>query len=100
MTEHSQSQGHGPSEVELHFKHVNEVETANFKMPETATLVAAWDMAYLKMDIARGEKDTLQTAGGHPKAMASYLGFTLAALKDQKIVEAYNFEIVGPTGGA
>ena len=39
MTEHNQSQAHGPSEVELHFKHVNEVETANFKMPETATLL-------------------------------------------------------------
>lgn len=92
--------GHGDAEVELHFKHVNEVLTANFKMPGSATLQSAWDEAYVKLGVDRDPKDSLQTAGAHPKPLASYLALSLVALKGDKIIDAYNFEIAGPTGGA
>lgn len=89
-----------PKEVQLHFKHIPEAEQASFKMPDTATLQAAWDQAYIQMGIERGANDVLQTAGGKPQSMQPYLSDTLERLKDEKIVSAYNFEIVAATGGA
>lgn len=98
MSEHNSIPG--ARELEVHFKDIPEAEQANFKMPETSTLQTAWDEAYVQMGLTRRPNDVLQTAGGHPKALANYLGFTLKALKDETIVDAYNFEIVAPTGGA
>lgn len=89
-----------PKEVQLHFKDIPEAEQATFKMAETATLQAAWDQAYVEMGIDRGPNDVLQTAGGKPQSMQPYLSYTLQRLKDEKIVNAYNFEIVAATGGA
>lgn len=89
-----------PKEVQLHFKDIPEAEQANFKMPETATLQDAWDQAYVKMGVDRGPNDVLQTAGGKPESMQGYLSYTLQRLKDEKIVSAFNFEIVAATGGA
>ena len=100
MSGETDQNDHGDHEVEVHFKHVNEVEKAKFEMPKSATLAAAWDEAYIKLGIERTDKDTLQTAGDHPKPLANYLSLTLKALKEDKIVEDYRFEIVGPTGGA
>lgn len=92
--------GPKPKEVELRFKDIPEAEQANFKMPETATLQAAWDQAYDEMGLERGANDVLQTAGTAPVSMQPYLSYTLQRLKDEKIVHAYNFEIVAATGGA
>lgn len=89
-----------PKEVQLHFKDIPEAEQANFKMPETATLQAAWDQAYVEMGIERGQNDVLQTAGAKPESMQPYLSYSLQRLKDDKVVNAYNFEIVAATGGA
>jgi hypothetical protein len=87
-------------EVEVHFRDIPEAEKTHFKMADASTLQAAWDEAYVQMEITKGQNDVLQTADDKPKAMANYLGLTLKALKDQKIVENYNFEIVAGTGGA
>lgn len=89
-----------PDLQQLHFKHIPEAEQANFKMAKSTSLQAAWDQAYVEMGIARGANDVLQTAGGKPKSLQSYLGYTLAQLKDERIITAYNFEIVAATGGA
>lgn len=99
MTDNHDKDG-GDGKVQVHFKHVPEAEKANFKMPEISTLQVAWDQAYVELGIERGANDLLQTAGGHPQAMANYLGYTLAALKAERIIQTYNFEILAPTGGA
>lgn len=89
-----------PDLQQLHFKHIPEAEQANFKMPVSTTLQAAWDKAYDEMDLTRDPNDVLQSAGGKPKSLQAYLSYTLAQLKDERIISAYNFEIVRATGGA
>lgn len=89
-----------PDLQQLHFKHIPEAEQANFKMPASATLQAAWDQAYDEMKLTPDPNDVLQTAGGKPKSLQAYLSYTLARLKDERIITAYNFEIVRATGGA
>lgn len=86
--------------VEVHVRHVNEVELAAFKVSRHATLRAVWDQAYLELKLAKQDKDTFQTAGDKPKSLTSYLAMTLEQAKEQGVITNYHFEIVSETGGA
>ena len=99
---HGGGGGHGgePKEIQVHFRHINEAETANFKMPETSTLQAAWDKAYDELGVSKTELDVLQTAGDTPKSLMGSLQFTLKDARDQDVIKNFHFEIAAATGGA
>lgn len=86
--------------VTIHITHVPEVENRKFREVVTETLQQCWDQCYVELDIARDPKDIFQTDGAHPKSLMSYLGITLEAAHDQKIIKNYHFAIVKETGGA
>jgi hypothetical protein len=87
-----------PGEAKVEFEDVNAVETVGFRTPLATTLNAAWEEAAGLLEEPRKPTDRLQTPGGTD--LMPYLGLTLRELKQRKIVEAYKFQIVGPTGGA
>lgn len=91
---------HRHDTVEVRVTHVNEVESAIFKVSRHTTLQAVWDQAYLELKIAKQDKDTFQTAGDKPKSLTSYLAVTLEQAKEQGVITNYHFEIVAETGGA
>jgi hypothetical protein len=85
-------------EVEVHVKSLKTGETAKFKITETATLQAVWDRAQTELNETRNQGDTFRCSKGDD--LSSYLGQTLAAVRDQKICTDLHFEIKGPSGGA
>lgn len=83
---------------EVHFEHVNSMETVHFKAAWTETLGALWQRAYEELKEPRRPDDHLQTDSGSD--MSSYLDLTLEQLRDRHLVQGFHFQIVGPTGGA
>lgn len=96
--EHFHSAEARPDEVKVEFEDVNAVETVDFRTSLATTLNAAWDEAATLLGEPRKPTDRLQTPGGAD--LMPYLGLTLRELKERKIVHAFKFQIVGPTGGA
>lgn len=95
------NKGSKDKDVTVHFRHIGELENANFKFDPDMTLQAAWDAAYAELGVTRDERDTLQAAvGSNVVDMMPYLGHTLAQLRDQDIINSFKFEIAASTGGA
>ena len=84
--------------MKVEFEDVNAVDSVDFRTPLATTLNAAWDEAASLLEEPRKPTDRLQTPGGVD--LMPYLALTLGELKERKIVHAFKFQIVGPTGGA
>ena len=85
-------------EAHVEFDDVNAVETVDFGTPWATKLTVVWDKAAVLLEEPRKPTDRLQTPGGVD--LMPYLQLTLHELKERKIVTAFKFQIVGPTGGA
>jgi hypothetical protein len=88
--------GSGGPKVE--FEHVGTSRDVEFHASEDETLQQLWDKAVDLLQETRGPQDRLQSFKGTD--LMPYLNLTLAQLKDEKIIDARKFQIVGPTGGA
>ena len=95
--EHFHSGEARPHEVKVEFEDVNSVETVDFRTSPETKLNEAWDDAAQKLGEPRKPNDRLQTPAGTD--LMPYLALTLHELRERKIVHAFQFQIVGPTGG-
>ena len=97
--------GHGDrpqkdDEVVVHFRHLNERENANFKVPLDQTLRAIWDEAYGELEIDRDARDVLQAPGKpNPIDLMPHLDKTLRQAQAANLCDTH-FEIAAGTGGA
>ncbi len=85
-------------EVPVKFTYLNTNEDAEFRVPETDTLQATWDIAYDKLGEAPRQGDQLQCADG--TSMMGDLGLTIAELRERHVCPDRHFEIRSETGGA
>lgn len=92
-------------EVTVHVLHIGEAENTNFKFETTGTLQALWDQSYVKLGIAKSERDKFQAVegGGNNKTsvdLTPHLTKTLAQAIVEGLTKTHHFEIVADTGGA
>lgn len=86
--------------VTVHFKHLGELENANFKVDPNDTLQVIWDLAYGELEIDRDERDVLQAKGKpNPTDLMPYLTLTLVEAQAKGYCDTH-FEIAARTGGA
>lgn len=89
-----------PKEQNVHVKHLGELETATFKVAETATLQEIWDKAYSELDVAKDARDVFQAeVNGQPVSLMDHLGFSLIDAQARDLCKR-KFEIAARTGGA
>lgn len=87
-------------EVVVHFRHLNERETANFKVSLDQTLRAIWQEAYNKLEVAQDARDVLQAPGKpNPIDLMPHLDKTLRQAQTEGLCDTH-FEIAAGTGGA
>ena len=87
-------------DVTVHFKHLGELETENFKADPDATLQEIWAQAYAELEIEPEPRDVLQTKGKpNPIDLMPHLSLSLAAAQAQGLCDMH-FEIAARTGGA
>jgi hypothetical protein len=87
-------------EVVVHFRHLNERENANFKVPPDQTLGKIWDKAYEELGIDRDARDVLQAPGKpNPVDLMPHLDKTLRQAQAEGLCNTH-FEIAAGTGGA
>jgi hypothetical protein len=67
-------------------------------MPESATVQATWDEAYVKLEEQPRAGETFRCADGTD--LMSRLNETLKQLQVERICQEDHFEIRGPSGGA
>jgi hypothetical protein len=88
-------------DVQVHVRHVGELETVNFKISEEATLLEVWTKAYDELGIDKEERDALQAKHGNESIdLAPHLSVTLRQALSDGIITTLHFEIVAGTGGA
>lgn len=87
--------------TQVHFRHLGERETANFRVDPRVTLKEMWDTAYTELEIERDERDILQAPrpGGNPMSLMEHLSLSLDEAQDRDLCET-RFEIAARTGGA
>lgn len=89
-----------PKEQKVDIKHLGELETASFKIAETASLQEVWDRAYAELEIARDPRDVFQAdLMGEPIDLMDHLQLSLKAAQEQNLCKR-KFEIAARTGGA
>lgn len=89
--------------AEVHVKSLVTGERAAFSMGLDSTLQQAWDEAYIKLDEARRDGDSLQCGGSAEGAsLMDKLSMTLRQAREQRTCgdAAFQYEIKGPSGGA
>ncbi|WP_165417465.1 multiubiquitin domain-containing protein [Rhizobium ruizarguesonis] len=87
-------------EQTVHVKHLGELETATFKVAETATLQGIWDRAYAELDSSRDPRDVLQAVvNGQPVNLMDHLNLSLIEAQNMDLCKK-KFEIAARTGGA
>lgn len=87
-------------EQTVHVKHLGELETATFKVAETATLQGIWDRAYAELDSSRDQRDVLQAVvNGQPVNLMDHLNLSLIEAQNMDLCKK-KFEIAARTGGA
>lgn len=88
-------------DVQVHVRHVGELETINFKISEEATLLDVWTKAYEKLGIEKEERDAFQAKHGNEAVdLTPHLGITIRQALADGVVKTLHFEIVAGTGGA
>lgn len=88
-------------DVQVHVRHVGELETVNFKISEEATLLDVWTNAYAELEIEKEERDAFQAKHGNDAFdLTPHLGMTVRQAQAEGIVKTLHFEIVARTGGA
>jgi len=90
--------GNGKGGPKVEFEHVGTSREVDFHASDEDTLQQLWDKAVELLKEPRGPEDRLQSFKGTD--LMPHLSLTLKQLKDQKIIDARKFQIVGPTGGA
>jgi hypothetical protein len=85
-------------EVQIHVKSLVTGESVHFKMPESATVQATWDQAYVELGEEQRPGETFRCADGAD--LMSRLSETLEQLRAEHICQGDQFEIRGPSGGA
>lgn len=94
-TEKSQPPDQGP---EVHFEHVNSMDSVKFKASWGDTLVQLWERAVSLLKEPRRPDDHVQSEAAGD--LTQYLALTLLQLREQKLIHGFHFQIAGPTGGA
>ena len=88
-------------DVQVHVRHVGELETVNFKISEEATLLEVWTKAYDELGIQKEERDAFQAKIGNDAVdLTPYLTMPLRQAQADGIIKTLHFEIVAGTGGA
>lgn len=88
-------------DVQVHVRHVGELESVNFKISEEATLSDVWAAAYSELKIAKEERDSFQGKNGNEASdLTPHLGMTVRQAQADGVVKTLHFEIVAGTGGA
>ncbi|UWU20944.1 multiubiquitin domain-containing protein [Rhizobium sp. CB3060] len=89
-----------PREQNVHVKHLGELETATFKVAETATLQHIWDRAYIELEVARDPRDVFQAeVNKQPVSLMEHLELSLVEAQRRELCKR-KFEIAARTGGA
>ncbi|WOS66964.1 MULTISPECIES: multiubiquitin domain-containing protein [Sinorhizobium] len=89
-----------PREQNVHVKHLGELETATFKVAETATLQHIWDRAYIELEVAREPRDVFQAeVNMQPVSLMEHLELSLVEAQRRELCKR-KFEIAARTGGA
>ena len=92
--------GKKKDEQTVHFRHLGEHESANFRVNEQSSLQAIWEQSYHELKIDRDPRDILQAPHAqNPQSLMEHLSLSLADAQEKGLCNN-KFEIAARTGGA